>query len=438
MKTKVIKILQGELALPLIRTFFAKGAAALGGLIFLLLLGKLYGPKEVGVFAIAQSIYVGGTILSKYGMENSLMRYVGQDSSSYAILYYLRWALCKGALLGIIAAIAVYTSRFILAGWFNTPELILLLPSIAFIIPPLAIVTILSGFMRGVRQPATACILENGSVMLLATFFIWCISQYTPIDIVCTSYILLMAAWLVMGIGVYLTLHWLKQHTLIEKAQWERRAAFDNTSRAFFIMSLAQFMQQVLGVMIAGLLLSKYDLGMFRSAERSAFLISFALMVINSVLPPRFASLYHLGDLNGLHDLACKGALLGFVLASPLFFICLIEPHLLLELFGEEFSEAANMLRILAVAHMINVITGSVGFLLNMTGHEKLMRNISLICNFAGLLMFFLLIPWLGAIGAAIALSLVLVFQNIVALIFVKKVLNIWILPIPGISRYLS
>ncbi len=63
--------LKGELVLPLARTFIARVIVALGGLLLLVVLGRLYGPSGVGVFALAQSVYLGAGILARYGMNNS-------------------------------------------------------------------------------------------------------------------------------------------------------------------------------------------------------------------------------------------------------------------------------------------------------------------------------------------------------------------------------
>jgi O-antigen/teichoic acid export membrane protein len=198
-------------------------------------------------------------------------------------------------------------------------------------------------------------------------------------------------------------------------------------------MSLAGFMQSVLSIIVAGWLLSESGLGLFKTSQQTATLINFVLIVINAIFPPRFASLHREGNISALGRLARQGALLGVAIAAPLLLVCLLVPGWVLGLFGSEFSQAVPLLRILALAQLVNVATGSVGFLLNMTGHETLMRNLALICNAIGLSMFFLLIPLFGPLGAAMALAFVLVVQNLVALYFVWRKLGIWTLPLPNV-----
>lgn len=436
--SKVPKRFQGELALALVRTLFARGVAALGGLLLIVVLGRLYGASGVGVFALAQSLYLGAGIIAKYGMDNALLRYVGQNHLSNHIKVYLRWALVRALYLSITAALAIYGFRGFFANAFNSPVLESVLPGISLAIPAFTLAFILSGFMKGINKPATACLLENGSISLVASFLILGFnSVWLQGGIAHTGWAFALASWLVLGQGAWQAWLW------FSRQRWEETKAttkeeFHSSSQAFFLMSLAQFMQQVLGIMVAGWLLSSDELGLFRSAERMAFLISFILLVINAIFPPRFAKLFYQGDYLGLAILARKGALLGSLLASPLLLVCLLFPSWVLGLMGPEFSQASLLLQILAGAQLVNVATGSVGFLLNMTGHERLMRNIALACNALGLALLFSLISLFGALGAALALATVLVLQNLTALVFVWRRLGIWMLPLPNLFKLLG
>lgn len=433
------KRFNSELIIALARTFIARGIAAFGGLMLVIVLGRLYGAAGVGVFALAQSIYLGAGILARYGMDKALMRYVGQDYQSSVIKRYLRWTIIQSLLLSAVAAVAVFLLRHDFAAWFSAPMLASVLPGIAMAIPAFTLAFVLSGFMKGARKPATACLLENGSISLIASGLFLLLYALLPLEIAYVGWAMALAAWLVLVQGAFQAWRWFaKQEFQAKPSTSVSREEFAASSQAFFVMSLAGFMQQVLAPLIAGLLLSSDELGLFRAAERTAFLITFILVVINAVLPPRFASLYSQNDLQALNALARNGALLGLALAAPMLLVCLIVPHWLLSLFGAEFSQGVNLLRIIAVAQLVNVATGSVGFLLSMTGNEKLMRNIALICNATGLAMIFILTSLLGVLGAALALALVLVMQNLIALVFVWRKLGIWMLPVPNFLAWMA
>lgn len=430
--------LGGEMGRSLIRTFVARGIAALGALALLVVAGRLYGPEGVGVLALAQSLLLGAGILAMAGMNNALMRFVGQDHGSPHVLLYLRWAVSRGLLISLFMVTVLWVGRGLFEELFEAEGLSAVLVGVALAVPAYTFGLLLSGFFKGIRMPATACLLENGTIALLAGAFVFLWSKFeTANELGIIGYAYALAAWLVAFQGALQVWLWCRRQPWWTLSGNSAPAdvtplQFRVTSRAFFAANLAGFMQQVLGVMIAGWLLNSADLGLFKSSQQVGGLIAFILIVINAIFPPRFAALYHQGNVTALGRLARQGALLAVVLASPMLLVCLAVPGWVLGWFGEGFSAGAPLLRIIALAQLVNVATGSVGFLLSMTGHEIVMRNIALICNAFGLLAFFVLIPALGALGAAIALAFVLVVQNLVDMYFVWVKLGIWTLPGPN------
>ena len=421
MIAKLLQRFKGELALALMRTFIARGIAAVGGIVLFIVLGRLYGAEGVGVFALAQSIYLGAGILARYGMDNALMRYVGQDPTASAVPVYLRLALTKSALLSTVAAVLVFLLRDQFALWFDAPMLGIVLPGIALAIPPFTVAFVLAGFMKGIRKPATACLLENGGIALVATALVLLFYNLSSEGISTSGWAMAAAAWIVLGQGLWQVWKWRRSTPSETKNQTLDPIAFKSSSNAFFVMSLAPFMQQTLFILIAGWFLSDTDLGLFKVAERTALLISFVLIVINAVLPPRFASLYQQGKIEELTSLLRVGALLGLLLASPLLVLCIGFPEWVLSYYGEEFVQAAPLLQLIAFAQGINVATGSVGFLLSMTGNEALMRNISISSNSIGILLCYLLTIKFGLIGSGVAYALILVLQNTLAWVYVRR-----------------
>lgn len=437
MMHKAMARLKGEMALALFRTFVARGIAALGSLLLVVVLGRLYGPEGVGAFALAQSVILGAALLARYGMDNALMRFVGQNARSRHTLTYLSWGLRKAGGLSIVAAVVIFLGRHTFEWLFGSQALSEVLIGIAIATPAFTLAFLLAGFMKGIGRPATACLLENGSISLAAAGVLLALHWAIPaVGVIAIGWAFAVAAWLVVLQGAWQLLAWQRgREQPWEDAECVSRQVFNRSSRAFFVLNLAEFLQTVVSIWIAGFLLTSSELGLFKSAQQMALLIMFILMVINAIFPPRFARLYHEGNHQGLARLARQGALLGTLLASPLLLVCLVVPQWVLGWMGDEFVQAAPLLRIIAVAQLVNVATGSVGFLLNMTGHEALMRNIALSANAIGIGLFMILIPLFDELGAALALASVLVLQNVIALLFVWRRLGIWMMPLPNLFR---
>ena len=438
--------LRGEMGQAFIRTFVARGIAALGALGLALVVGRLYGPDGMGVYALAYGFLLGVGTLARMGMDNGLMRYVGQSPHANSVPLYLRWALGRAFFFSVAVGAVLWSLRYRFEVLFGAPGLAAVLVGIVLAAPAYTFGFLFSGFFKGVRKPATASLLENGSVALVAGGLILAYGfGFGGSQLAAIGYAYAIAAWVVAlqgGLQVWLWCRrqpWWGQTLVVDDTAGEvSREQFMTVSRAFFVTGLANFIQSVMGLMIAGWLLSSAELGLFKSSQQTATLIGFILIVINAIFPPRFAALYHRGELTALSRLARQGALLGLVIAAPLLLLCLVAPGWVLGWFGDEFRQGANLLRIIALAQLVNVATGSVGFLLNMTGHERLMRNIALLCNSLGLAGFFLLPQLFGALGAALALAFVLVTQNLIALFFVWRRLGIWTLPGPNLLHRLG
>lgn len=431
--------LKGDLISSLSSSFLARGIVAIGSVIMMTVLARLYGAGVVGAFALAQNITVGtGGMLSRTGMDIALMRFVSKYRRSPEIIMYLRWACQKALVVSFIVSFLIFVCRKYIGDFFSSPQLNDALIGTAAAVPFFTLAYIMAGFFKGIRRPAEAILLENGMVSLVAGLIVLlCHYGFEIQGIYMVGWAYAGAAWIVMLYGAGRLLKWFKQESW-EGEQNEPNVSkreFMDSSNNFFALNLTNYLQNRFDIVVAGFLLGSRELGLYRGAQQMGTLIKFILIVINAVFPPRFASLHHEGKFHALQKLARQSSLIGIVIALPFLLMCLIFPEWILGLLGKEFPEAAPLLRIIATAQMINVASGSVGFLLNMTGHERLTRNIAVTNSILGIGLYLLLIPTLGALGAAISLSLVLVLQNLVALVYVWKRLGIWVLPIPNILK---
>ncbi|MAM58879.1 MAG: hypothetical protein CMN25_16290 [Salinicola sp.] len=434
---RIVSRLRGDLFVNLCRTFAARGIAALGTILLGVVLGRLYGAQGVGVFALAQSVIFGAGIIACYGLNGSLMRYISQDNASPNIMRYLRWAMVRAGWLSLLLGGGIGLLHRQIAEAFGSPELSSLLISIAVATPAFTLSFVLAGFLKGVHMPARASLQENGSISLLAAICILAMVLVTGSrSLPQAGWAFCLSAWLVCLQGALQMELWLRRHPAVRRGEGmgveapPRRSEFFATAQSFIVLNLSMFLQQVVAMLIAGALLSHADLGLFKSAERVGMVISFILLVINAVFPPRFAQLFHRGEHEALGRLARQSSMVAAGMATPLAIVCFLFPEWVLGWFGAEFREAASLLRIVVIGHLVNVSFGSVGFLLTMTGREKVMRNISLVCSALGLLAFVVLIPLWGAVGAAISLAMVLGMQNLVAACFVWRRMGILMLPI--------
>lgn len=420
----------------------AKAVTALGSVVLVATIGRMYGASGVGVYAIAQSIIAIAGIVANCGMNGALLRFAGRNHRCVGVLTYLRWATIRCVAVSIAGAVLLFFGRHVLADLFNSEHLAPVLAGMSFALPPFAMATLLAGFMKGVRKPVLGTLLQNGLISLLAAVLLLLINwKFEGFGLAQLGYVYAAAAWAVLLWGISCLWHWYSTVTENTEQAFDPapRKAFFESSNAWFFLALAGLMQTHLGMLIAGSLLTTTALGLYKAALQSAMLVRFIHMVINAVFPPRFAALYHEGDMSGLRRLVKQGAVAGAVLALPIVVVYVLVPGMFLSLvFGEEFRRAAKVLWIIAAAYYANVITGSVGYLLNVTGNEKLMRNIGIINNGIGLLLLVFLTYMFGVMGTALATAIMVINQSVLATWFAWRRLGIWPLPIPNVFHALG
>jgi O-antigen/teichoic acid export membrane protein len=179
------------------------------------------------------------------------------------------------------------------------------------------------------------------------------------------------------------------------------------------------------GQITLGLWSTNSDVAYFAAAQRTALLMVFVLMAINMVVAPKFAQYYKSGQHEELKKTAFLSLRLTSISSIPLLLAMIVFPEYILQIFGSGFTQGAIYLQILAVGQFVNALTGSVGYLLSMSGHEKDLRNSSLISGTVVVILCLLLVPKFEGVGAAIAVAIAIALQNLLALHWVNKRLGI-------------
>lgn len=173
--------------------------------------------------------------------------------------------------------------------------------------------------------------------------------------------------------------------------------------------------------LIAAAWITPEEIAYLSTAQRTANLVSFTLIAVNLVMAPRFAGLYKQDNHEELKKIALKTVKILILTAVPITAIIILYNKKIMSIFGENFTNSGDLLIILAIGQLVNAITGSVGYLLTMTGHEKDMRNIVLITSIITIGLTILVTPIYGVIGAAFSISIGVSIQNLGAVWIVKK-----------------
>jgi O-antigen/teichoic acid export membrane protein len=187
-----------------------------------------------------------------------------------------------------------------------------------------------------------------------------------------------------------------------------------------------QLIDQQASILLQGFFLPDASIGIFRIASQVAILASFGLMTINLVLSPRFAALFVHGEMDKLQRLVTNSARVILLINLVLTAGFILWGKLFLRLaFGLPYESAYVPLIILLIGQLINSGAGSVGLLLNMSGHERETARGMVIAACINVVLNLLLIPRMGINGSAVASSTSLIVWNILLWWAVRKKLGI-------------
>ena len=99
-------------------------------------------------------------------------------------------------------------------------------------------------------------------------------------------------------------------------------------------------------------------------------------------------------------------------------------------MYGEDFIVGSRTLVIMVIGSAINVICGSVGYILMMTDRQRVYRNILLFAVVINLSLDFVLVPKYGILGAGIANAIGVVIWNLISAFYILVHFKFW----PGLS----
>jgi len=182
---------------------------------------------------------------------------------------------------------------------------------------------------------------------------------------------------------------------------------------SMWLVSLLAIVMDQGGQFLVGMLSNAEQSAYYGVAARIAAIVSFIVLAFNGALAPKFAELYASKQLKKMYTLYVKETFLRVLILTPLLLLVIYFADLILTPFGEQYIAAKSVLIWLIVGKLVNTIIGPTGLLLMMTGRHKVQRNHLIFSCFTLIACASYTIPLLGAEGAAMAVCLAVVVNNI-------------------------
>lgn len=167
------------------------------------------------------------------------------------------------------------------------------------------------------------------------------------------------------------------------------------------------------------------EAGIYAVASRAAAFVPFMLVAVNTMAGPMISEYYAAGNRRALQRTLTVGARASGIFALAMAVFLSIGGGLVLGIFGPEFPSAHGPMIVLIGGQLVNCFSGSVGYLMTMTGHQNqaaVYFGSSAALNIG---LNVLLVPRFGAMGAAAATASSMTVWNLAMLLFVLTRLRV-------------
>ncbi|MFI3245179.1 MAG: oligosaccharide flippase family protein [Ferrimonas sp.] len=415
-----------------------RGLALMTAVVF----ARALGPEMFGQYSIAMSLVTVAILPAVAGVPALLMRELGRSQQAngnalIARVSLLQWAH-QHALLGAFFALVVLALTFFLGLWPS--KLTPLFWGIVALLPVRALLLNQTAMITALQRPAWSQIPVNVVLpitLLLALFggaylWPWLLTQLpllmpsTVADAEPNRHALSSSwlatvhlLWLQFGahLGALLVSFMLYRRALQGFCQRLEPPTPNTWRLALLPLSLVALLGTLsneLGTLFLAVFSSEEQVGYFRVAMQLTTLLSMGLQAVNTITGPKIATLYHAGRLLDAQRLLRQSVRLSCACVVPaVVFLVVLNKPLIGWLFGPQYAPVSDLVLILCVGQLVNVLMGSVGLVINMTGYEVrgLIIQLSVLVLVAGLLL--VLVPLYQAKGAAIAVTTGLILWNL-------------------------
>ncbi len=415
-----------ELAIGSLFSFALKLGGSALAFAFNVVVARMLGAEGAGIYFLALSIITIAAIIGRAGLDQTLMRYVATyavQNQWGAVVKSYQYSIRIVILVSCLCTLVVFLLAPWLSGYvFNKQLLADPLRWLSLSILPLALLNLHAEALKGIKNIRDAQLSQSIGQPLASLFVIYPMAIYAG-----TVGVALSTTIATTIVAILSTWAWHRSIEInnIGTGSVSVRQIISSGKLLFAASIINSVIIPWTPFLLLGIWSSAEDIGIFGMATRVAMLVSILLVTINNVVAPKFAELHIKGELVALGMLARRTAFSTLLLATPLLVLLLLFSRQTMGLFGQSFISGAATLQVLVIAQFINAATGSVGYLLIMSGHEKSYKQSAVVSMCVMLILSVWLIPIFGAFGAALSGSTAVILNNIFWHSHVRRLLGI-------------
>jgi len=424
----------------------AAGAAGIVGLgnilgtlfkyISTFLIQYAFGPGIYGIYTLAMSLVNLVSSVFNLGLDDAMVRYVAiyrAKKKATSLQGLTIFCTSLAGIAGLIGALLLlfFTPSLVslhaksYGGKNYFAQVVPVLQMMAPLVPLFCMQIVWVGGLRGFKafkwRVLAANILQPVALILLLLGVLFFFSN---LGIYGVAIAFLVSTAFSVVLNLFFLFRQISRVATAESKQYEVREWLGFASLNFLTTIIDTVLDSIDTILLAVFSIPFIEIGYYGAALRYSIFISVPLLSLNNIFAPTIAELHSKGERRKLESMFKVITKWTIMFSLPIFLIVTLFSPYLLGLSGQSFELAWPLLIAFAIGGLINAGTGAVGYMLLMTGHNKLSFINSLVAVATNVGLGIVLTPRYGAMGTAISTGLAICVLNLMRLLQVRLILK--------------
>jgi O-antigen/teichoic acid export membrane protein len=407
--------------------FSIRVASAALAFVSQVVLARLMGEFEYGIFVFVWVLIVLGGNLSCLGFPTAIIRFLPEYHSRgvHDLIHGLtstarQFAFASATSFAIVGIAALYLCRGMVESYYVTPIFLGL-----FIMPMIALGDILDGTARANHWPVMALsptfLIRPTLILAFMLAAILAGAPHTALTAVSAA----LCATFVTTLAQYWALTARLRRRYPTGPRTVDFSAWIAVALPIFLIEGAGYLLTNSDVIVVGIFLPPEKVAVYFAAAKTMALVHFVSFSVRAAAGPRFSAIIAEGDRTRLAAFAAEATRWTFWPALAVGLAVLAAGQFLLSLFGAAFASGHVVMAILLAGILLRAVVGPGEMLLMMAGRQNLCAWLYAATLAVSVALNLFLIPRFGIEGAASATASAMAVEALLLHVAARRSLGI-------------
>ncbi len=399
------------------------------GYMIMIFITNKFGAQGYGEYALAITILSVALVFSKFGLDTSIVRIIGEAKlliNKNGIIQILKKTFVITFVIGIFFSLLFLNfSDEIAVKIINSTNITNELELIGWLIIPATIIYLIAAYFQAYKK-VVIYMLFNTFLLNIILLSLLVIFEYLEI-VYRPFYLYALSICITFLIAIIILLFSLNSLTAVRNRIVKYN--FSKILRVSLPMLLSSSFILIINwsdIIMLSIFSTEKNIGIYNASQRISEISSITLFAINAIATPKFVEFYSKNDMKGLQSTVVKSTKLILISSFPILTIFILFPKTILSINGPEFILGYMALTFLCIGKFFNSISGSVGYILQMTNNQKAFQNVMFLAAMINIFLNYLFIPKFGYNGAAFASMITVIVWNTILVVIIKRKLGFW------------